>query len=465
MLGVPTDLDELAGSGILERRRPGPRRRRRRRWPRPTDDVTIGALDAGAARRRGRRAPGRPAGRRHQRRRHRPAEPGRHRPPARRRRPQRRRHARRGVPGAAGRRSPTRRAPVFFAPRGGMGALVDALVADLERRGVDVVPGPAVGDRARAARRGTSPSTSGRRAATCRAPPARCSPPTVWWSPPRRRRPPRSCATPRPRRPRCSPRSPTRPWRWSASRCRATAIDRELDGSGFLVPRVEGRTITACSWTSSKWPHLAGDGTVWLRASVGRDGDDAALALDDAGCLDRRGASPTSRDTMALRGPARPRCDGERASESGLRSWHSFPPPPYRPPATLELDVPQPPDRQADRVGRRPAPCVSDRGRRPRSPRPRCPQPACRRRAPPPRPPGSYATARRPSGRHRDPPPSRWPDAASASSAGATVIGSRESAACDRRPYEDHDATATTCRHRISSRRLDRQLRRRAPSV
>ena len=46
-------------------------------------------------------------------------------------------------------------------------------------------------------------------------------------------------------------------------------------------PRVEGRTVTACSWTSAKWPHLAGDGTVWLRASVGRDGDDAALALPD----------------------------------------------------------------------------------------------------------------------------------------------------------------------------------------
>src|SRR5436190_21060904 len=34
-------------------------------------------------------------------------------------------------------------APVFFAPRAGMGALVDALVHDLERRGADVVPGSA----------------------------------------------------------------------------------------------------------------------------------------------------------------------------------------------------------------------------------------------------------------------------------------------------------------------------------
>jgi oxygen-dependent protoporphyrinogen oxidase len=59
------------------------------------------------------------------------------------------------------------------------------------------------------------------------------------------------------------------------------AVDRELDASGFLVPRAERRTVTACSWTSAKWPHLAPEGTVWLRASVGRDGADAALALPD----------------------------------------------------------------------------------------------------------------------------------------------------------------------------------------
>jgi oxygen-dependent protoporphyrinogen oxidase len=78
------------------------------------------------------------------------------------------------------------------------------------------------------------------------------------------------------------------------------AIERELDGSGFLVPRVEGRTISACSWTSAKWPHLAGAGTVWLRASVGRDGDDAALALDDQALA--KAALIDLRDTMAVRG-------------------------------------------------------------------------------------------------------------------------------------------------------------------
>ena len=40
------------------------------------------------------------------------------------------------------------------------------------------------------------------------------------------------------------------------------AFDKEglshaMDGSGFLVPRGEGRAITACTWTSSKWAHTA----------------------------------------------------------------------------------------------------------------------------------------------------------------------------------------------------------------
>ncbi len=78
------------------------------------------------------------------------------------------------------------------------------------------------------------------------------------------------------------------------------AIDRPLDGSGYLVPRTEGRTITACSWTSAKWPHLAGNGTTWLRASVGRDGADHALQLDDGALVDAVLADLSA--TMALHG-------------------------------------------------------------------------------------------------------------------------------------------------------------------
>jgi oxygen-dependent protoporphyrinogen oxidase len=54
-----------------------------------------------------------------------------------------------------------------------------------------------------------------------------------------------------------------------------------LDGSGYLVPAAEQRHVTACSWTSSKWAHLSREDQVLLRASLGRDGDEHALALDD----------------------------------------------------------------------------------------------------------------------------------------------------------------------------------------
>ena len=54
-----------------------------------------------------------------------------------------------------------------------------------------------------------------------------------------------------------------------------------LDGSGYLVPATEQRHVTACSWASSKWAHLGREGQVLLRASLGRDGDEHALALDD----------------------------------------------------------------------------------------------------------------------------------------------------------------------------------------
>lgn len=64
-------------------------------------------------------------------------------------------------------------------------------------------------------------------------------------------------------------------------------VGHDLDGSGFLVPRVENRTITACTWLTSKWAHLDGGGKVLLRASVGRQGDDSPLELDDADLVAR----------------------------------------------------------------------------------------------------------------------------------------------------------------------------------
>ena len=90
--------------------------------------------------------------------------------------------------------------------------------------------------------------------------------------------------------------------------------DIEFSGSGFLVPASEDLTITACSWASSKWEHLRGDQTgrknasrdtisqtiasqatatgkkpsrsgtqsnIILRVSLGRHGDDAIASADD----------------------------------------------------------------------------------------------------------------------------------------------------------------------------------------
>jgi oxygen-dependent protoporphyrinogen oxidase len=79
------------------------------------------------------------------------------------------------------------------------------------------------------------------------------------------------------------------------------AIDHPLDGSGFLVPQSSGRLLTACSWMTSKWGHLGVDrSTVVLRASAGRAGDERALgATDDelvAALVDEL------RDTVGLHG-------------------------------------------------------------------------------------------------------------------------------------------------------------------
>ncbi len=61
------------------------------------------------------------------------------------------------------------------------------------------------------------------------------------------------------------------------------AVRHPLDASGFLVPRVEGRWLTACSFATTKWAHLGATdpSTVVLRASTGRFGDDRAIDADD----------------------------------------------------------------------------------------------------------------------------------------------------------------------------------------
>lgn len=59
-------------------------------------------------------------------------------------------------------------------------------------------------------------------------------------------------------------------------------LGRALDASGFLVAPGEGlRALTACSWASAKWAHLDDPDVAILRVSAGRHGDTAALDLSD----------------------------------------------------------------------------------------------------------------------------------------------------------------------------------------
>ncbi|TVZ03413.1 protoporphyrinogen oxidase [Trebonia kvetii] len=53
--------------------------------------------------------------------------------------------------------------------------------------------------------------------------------------------------------------------------------------SGYLVPAVDGRAVKAATFSTVKWPHLAGQAPVHVvRCSVGRSGDVAVLRRDDA---------------------------------------------------------------------------------------------------------------------------------------------------------------------------------------
>ena len=66
------------------------------------------------------------------------------------------------------------------------------------------------------------------------------------------------------------------------------AVARPLDGSGFLVPRTEGLLLTAVSWTTSKWAHLRGDdGRIVVRASAGRIDDERIDSLGDGALVDQ----------------------------------------------------------------------------------------------------------------------------------------------------------------------------------
>lgn len=79
--------------------------------------------------------------------------------------------------------------------------------------------------------------------------------------------------------------------RWASVAMVAMAVDSDriahpLDASGYLVPPARRRTVTAASFASTKWAHLARAGRALLRVSAGHAGDDAPLALGDGELVD-----------------------------------------------------------------------------------------------------------------------------------------------------------------------------------
>jgi len=70
-------------------------------------------------------------------------------------------------------------------------------------------------------------------------------------------------------------------------------VRHPLNGSGFVVPRVEANGILAASWLSSKWPRRAPDDRVLLRAFVGGARDPEALEQTDAQLVARAIAALT----------------------------------------------------------------------------------------------------------------------------------------------------------------------------
>ena len=61
-----------------------------------------------------------------------------------------------------------------------------------------------------------------------------------------------------------------------------TQLTRPLNGYGYVVPRAEGREVTAMTWVSSKWAHRVPEGYYPDPGVSGRTGREDVLQRDDA---------------------------------------------------------------------------------------------------------------------------------------------------------------------------------------
>ncbi len=59
------------------------------------------------------------------------------------------------------------------------------------------------------------------------------------------------------------------------------SLGNSIKGFGFVVPRVEGRSLLAATWSSRKWPHRAPPSQVLVRCYLGGVGREEALTSDD----------------------------------------------------------------------------------------------------------------------------------------------------------------------------------------
>lgn len=60
-----------------------------------------------------------------------------------------------------------------------------------------------------------------------------------------------------------------------------SVMNKPLDGTGFLLSRKEKRAITACTWTSIKWPHTSRGDKLIVRCYIGRAGDEERVDWPD----------------------------------------------------------------------------------------------------------------------------------------------------------------------------------------
>jgi oxygen-dependent protoporphyrinogen oxidase len=175
---------------------------------------------------------------------------------------------------------PTSNDPVFLTLPGGLAGLVDALVASIVERGGELRSGDPVS----AIEPGRITSRSGVHdvQGVVLAAPAHVSAPLV-----------------EPHVAAAAGALAAVPYASVAMTLLAYDDPRLLDASGFLVPRTEGLLMTAASWASSKWAHLAKPGRILVRASAGRFGDERAMQLDDDALVARIRADLAT--TMDLR--------------------------------------------------------------------------------------------------------------------------------------------------------------------